>query len=66
MLSTVFQLPIQVGFLSGSFQVLFNKIEFSVQLRDTTNSTEKICGIYTVVCKYRRKRPNTVGRDRIL
>jgi hypothetical protein len=32
MLSSVFQLPIQVGFLFGSFQVLYRKIEFSVQL----------------------------------
>ena len=31
-------------------------------LRDTTNSTEKFRGIYTVGWNYRRKRPNTVGK----
>jgi hypothetical protein len=33
-----------------------------VKRRDTTNSTEKFCGIYTVGWNYRRKRPNTVGK----
>jgi hypothetical protein len=32
LLSSVLQLTIQVGFLFGSFQVLYHKIEFSVQL----------------------------------
>ena len=30
--------------------------------RCTTNSTEKIRGIYTVGWNYRRKRPNSVGK----
>jgi hypothetical protein len=32
-----------------------------VFIRDTTNSTEKFRGIYTVGWNFRRKRPNTVG-----
>jgi hypothetical protein len=31
--------------------------------RDTTNSTEKFRGIYTVGWNFCRKRPNTVGKD---
>ncbi len=44
------------------FQNVQIQILFWVILRDTTNSTEKIRGIYTVGWNYRRKRPNTVGK----
>jgi hypothetical protein len=35
---------------------------FFTFLRDTTNSTEKFRGIYTVGWNFCRKRPNTVGK----